>query len=241
MVTPTSHGRHGRQNRCVRQRRGVESSFDTTMHSWSNLNVSLRERNNRPLKPTTMEQAMCTLQAMSDMEERLFYFACKKLRDPTNRAMFLVITSDERHRHIIKIWIDEGPGDQMSYVDDSDTYEEEVEDLPKDIDSDLENIEDNEAFETSLMDCIGAIDGTIIPAWVGAGQQGTYKCRKRFLTQNVMLACDFDLKFTLVLAGWEDSANDARVFNDTLSDPTYRFPFPPPGNSTLTTFRSYFT
>ncbi|CAA0832410.1 Unknown protein [Striga hermonthica] len=69
MVTPMSRGRHGRQNRCVHQRRGVGSSFDTAMHSWSDLNVSLREKNN---KPTTMEQATCTLQGMSDMDKGLF-------------------------------------------------------------------------------------------------------------------------------------------------------------------------
>ncbi|CAA0821757.1 Unknown protein, partial [Striga hermonthica] len=78
-------------------------------------------------------------------------------------------------------------------------------------------------------DCIGAIDGTIIPAWVPEGQQGSYRCRKGYLAQNVMLACDFDLKFTFVLAGWEGSANDARIFNQTLSDPRYNFPYPPPG------------
>ncbi|CAA0811975.1 Unknown protein [Striga hermonthica] len=52
-------------------------------------------------------------------------------------------------------------------------------------------------------DCIGAIDGTIIPAWVPEDDHGKYNCRKGYLSQNVMVACDFDCKFTYVLAGWE--------------------------------------
>ncbi|CAA0815141.1 Unknown protein [Striga hermonthica] len=92
----------------------------------------------------------------------------------------------------------------MSYVHDSDSHEEELDDLPDDIDSDLELV-------------------------VGAkGQQGSYICRKGYLAQNVMLACDFDLKYTFVLAGWEGSANDADIFNQTISDPKYNFLFPAP-------------
>ncbi|XP_042487690.1 uncharacterized protein LOC122067917 [Macadamia integrifolia] len=48
-------------------------------------------------------------------------------------------------------------------------------------------------------------------------------------TQNVMCACSFDMKFTFVYAGWEGSANDCRVFNRALEDPTLRFPHPPQG------------
>ncbi|GER41263.1 transposon protein [Striga asiatica] len=45
-----------------------------------------------------------------------------------------------------------------------------------------------------------------------------YRCRKGYLAQNMMVSCDFDLKFTFVLAGWEGSANDALNFKDTLSN-----------------------
>ncbi|CAA0833566.1 Unknown protein [Striga hermonthica] len=94
----------------------------------------------------------------------------------------------------------------------------------------LRRIPNRESTYSGLdWDCIGAIDGTIIPAWVPEGQQGSYRCRKGYLAQNVMLACDFDLKSTFVLAGWEGSANDARIFNQKLSDPRYNFSYPPPG------------
>ncbi|CAA0812986.1 Unknown protein [Striga hermonthica] len=78
-------------------------------------------------------------------------------------------------------------------------------------------------------DCIGAINGTIIPAWIPEEDHGKYRCRKGHLSQNVMVACDFDCKFTYVLAGWEGSANDARIFGETLTDPTNTFPWPPEG------------
>ncbi|CAA0838957.1 Unknown protein [Striga hermonthica] len=53
-------------------------------------------------------------------------------------------------------------------------------------------------------DCIGAIDGTIIPAWIPEQDHGKYRCRK-------------------------GSANDARIFAETLTDPTNTFPWPPEG------------
>ena len=37
--------------------------------------------------------------------------------------------------------------------------------------------------------------------------------------QNVLVAISFDLKFTYVLARWEDSAHDSRVLNDAFARP----------------------
>ncbi|CAA0841043.1 Unknown protein [Striga hermonthica] len=79
------------------------------------------------------------------------------------------------------------------------------------------------------LDCIGAIDGTIIPTYIPEEEHVKYRCRKGYLAHNVMVACDFDYKFTFVLAGWEGSANDARIFAETLTDPTSTFPRPPEG------------
>jgi len=46
--------------------------------------------------------------------------------------------------------------------------------------------------------------------------QGPFRGRKGSYTQNVMVAIDFDLKFTYVLAGWEGSAHDALVLADAI-------------------------
>ena len=52
--------------------------------------------------------------------------------------------------------------------------------------------------------------------------------RKGVPTQNVMTACDFDLLFTFVMAGWEGAAHDMRIFLDPIRKNFVNFPKPPP-------------
>ena len=49
--------------------------------------------------------------------------------------------------------------------------------------------------------------------------QERFRDRKDGTTQNVLVAISFDLKFTYVLAGWEGSAHDSRILNDTFTRP----------------------
>ena len=76
---------------------------------------------------------------------------------------------------------------------------------------------------------IGAIDGTHIPYVVSASDQTRFIGRKGYLTQNVMVVCDWNMCFTFVLAGWEGTAHDARVFDHALTNANLNFPHPPPG------------
>jgi hypothetical protein len=76
---------------------------------------------------------------------------------------------------------------------------------------------------------IGAIDGTHIPCVVSASDQTRFIGRKGYPTQNVMAVCDWDMCFTFVLAGWEGTAHDARVFDQALTNANLNFPHPPPG------------
>jgi hypothetical protein len=46
--------------------------------------------------------------------------------------------------------------------------------------------------------------------------QAAFRSRKNALTQNVLAAVTFDLKFSYVLAGWEGSAHDATILADAL-------------------------
>ena len=46
---------------------------------------------------------------------------------------------------------------------------------------------------------------------------------------NVMAACNFDLLFTFVMAGWEGAAHDTRIFLDAICRQSVNFPNPPPG------------
>ena len=64
--------------------------------------------------------------------------------------------------------------------------------------------------------CIGAIDGTHVYVTVPTEKVVQYTGRKGISTQNVLAICDFDMRFTFVLAGWLGSVHDMRVFNDAL-------------------------
>lgn len=72
-------------------------------------------------------------------------------------------------------------------------------------------------FNTKKKDCIGAIDGTHIRVKVPRVEASRFRGRKDYPTQNVFAACNFDMKFTYVLAGWEGTASDSRILKNALS------------------------
>ncbi|BAF08282.1 uncharacterized protein [Oryza sativa Japonica Group] len=59
--------------------------------------------------------------------------------------------------------------------------------------------------------CIGAIDGVHVPITISDYEAAPYRNIEDSLSQNVMLACDFDLNFVHVCSGHEGSASDAAV------------------------------
>ncbi|KAI3408446.1 uncharacterized protein J3R85_020287 [Psidium guajava] len=77
--------------------------------------------------------------------------------------------------------------------------------------------------------CVGAINGTHVPASVPASKQIPFTNRKGITIQNVMCACSFDMKFSFVYAGWEGSASDHQVLSAALKTPHLKFPQPPLG------------
>ncbi|CAL8167494.1 unnamed protein product [Prunus armeniaca] len=66
-------------------------------------------------------------------------------------------------------------------------------------------------------DCIGAIDGTHIPAIVMGRDVTSYCNRHGTISQNVLAPCNFDLEFIYFLNGWEGSAHNSRVLHDALT------------------------
>ncbi|XP_071725018.1 uncharacterized protein [Rutidosis leptorrhynchoides] len=82
----------------------------------------------------------------------------------------------------------------------------------------------NERDIPFFKDCIGAIDRTHIQACVSANEQVPFIGRKGIATQNVMIACDFNMCFTFVSTGWEGSAHDTRVFYNAIRRPEMNFP-----------------
>lgn len=73
---------------------------------------------------------------------------------------------------------------------------------------------------------MGAIDGTHIQANVSNQDQPRYRNRKGFISQNVLVACGFDMKFHYVLAGWEGSAHDGRLLRCAVSRPGRKLTVP---------------
>ena len=68
-----------------------------------------------------------------------------------------------------------------------------------------------------MQNCIGAIDGTHIPITIAEDKATPFRNRKGTLSQNVMVAFDFDLNFTFISCGWEGSASDAGVLRSAIS------------------------
>jgi hypothetical protein len=106
------------------------------------------------------------------------------------------------------------------------------------------SIQNNRKFYPYFRDCIGALDGTHIPAIVAIDIDKPFRNRKGFISQNVLAVCNFDMTFSYVLAGWKGSALDGRVLTDSVTKGfplragkfylgdagyglTYRLSFPP--------------
>ena len=69
-------------------------------------------------------------------------------------------------------------------------------------------IQNNANYSRYFQHCIGALDGTHIPAVVGADAAGPFRDRKGNISQNVLAVVNFEMNFTFVLAGWEGSAHE---------------------------------
>jgi hypothetical protein len=77
-----------------------------------------------------------------------------------------------------------------------------------------EHITKNPKFAQYFTDCIGAIDETYIDVHLPPSVQSKYRNRKHHLSQNVLAACNFEMQFLYILAGWEGSAHDTTVLRD---------------------------
>jgi hypothetical protein len=90
-------------------------------------------------------------------------------------------------------------------------------------------------FSPHFHGAIGAIDGTHIPIVVPSSVMTAHFNRYQETTQNVLVVCDFDMRFTFVVAGWPGLVHDMRVFNEVLVRYADKFSFPPEGKNYQTT------
>jgi hypothetical protein len=83
---------------------------------------------------------------------------------------------------------------------------------------------------------IGAIDGSHVR--VPAPIEGivNHTCLHGYTSQNVLAVCDFDMRFTFMVAGWPGLAHDTRILNHALTNFGDEFPKPPPDKYYLVDF-----
>jgi hypothetical protein len=81
---------------------------------------------------------------------------------------------------------------------------------------------------------IGAIDGSHIAVEVAEEERVNHTGRHGYTSQNLLTICDFDLRFTFVVAGWPGSAHDTRILNRSIEKYPQQFPTPPDGNTLFT-------
>lgn len=79
-----------------------------------------------------------------------------------------------------------------------------------------DRIANNKKFAGFFDNCIGALDGCHVSAIAPAAEQGLFRNRKGFISQNVLGVVNFDLTFSYVLAGWEGCAHDGEVLRDAI-------------------------
>jgi hypothetical protein len=89
---------------------------------------------------------------------------------------------------------------------------------PEDGDGIPDKIRNDSKFWPYFRDTVGAIDGSHVHAYPPSCDRSSYRNRKGFVSQNCLFVCDFDLKFTYALTGWEGSATDARIYQEACSD-----------------------
>ena len=75
----------------------------------------------------------------------------------------------------------------------------------------------NKKFSPFFDNCIGAIDGTHIPAVAPENEQHAFHNQKGTVMQNLLGVVNFDLTFQYALTGWEGSTHYGKVFQDALT------------------------
>jgi len=79
-----------------------------------------------------------------------------------------------------------------------------------------QHILSSNTFTPYFNGCIGALDGTHLPVHVPKAGHAAFHNRKGVLLQNVLAVCTMDMQFLYMLAGWEGSTSDSRMFEDAL-------------------------
>ena len=82
----------------------------------------------------------------------------------------------------------------------------------------------NSKYASYFGDCLRALDGTHIEAYVPYKKRILYRNHKRTLSQNVLAVMTFYLQYCYILPGWERSAHDSRVLTDVVGNHGFKVP-----------------
>lgn len=88
-------------------------------------------------------------------------------------------------------------------------------------------IEKGSRYLSFFKNVIWIIDDTHISRVVTPSEQVRFIGRKDISRQNIMVACDCNMCFTFVLAGWEGIVHDAQIFNHVFTTPNMNFSHSP--------------
>lgn len=80
--------------------------------------------------------------------------------------------------------------------------------------ADISNVKRGFYKVAGLPNCVGAVDGTLIPIIAPAGlEEPAFVCRKGYHALNVQAVVDHNMRFTDVVARWPGSTHDATIFH----------------------------
>ncbi|XP_048630292.1 putative nuclease HARBI1 [Brassica napus] len=89
-------------------------------------------------------------------------------------------------------------------------------------------LRNDDRYWPQFRDCIGALDGTHIPVRSPSQNADAYRGRKQDPTMNVLVICNFDMKFIYAYVGVPGRAHDTKVLAHCARNEA-SFPHPPPG------------
>ena len=162
-------------------------------------------------KPTFLS-LLHLLKTEGGLENSMFLEAGIKL------LMFIHVLTGQSNRQIAERWQHSGSTVSLAIHEVAASIlacKEHFFKVPKEGDPVQDYIAANDKFRPYFGNCIGALDGTHVMAIVPNEEHGVFRNRKKTISQNVLAVTNFDLTFSYALCGWEGSAHDSRVLDDS--------------------------
>jgi hypothetical protein len=83
-----------------------------------------------------------------------------------------------------------------------------------------------EHFWLYFKGAIDAIDGSYMKVSMSSEEVVNHTNQHGYTSQNILAICDFNMRYTFVVAGWPGSAHDTQILNHALTNFGDKFPTP---------------